>query len=336
MKTLKHPAALPELLFANEAPILQDTGAGYRHGQILFANDSRLTETFYSEPLTTYTVGWRDPNNLEDTLEFLAPAVPVGRRFEWKKAANAEEFLSETVDDQRAIGADFKSVEYTQTDVTDKTLNKGLAIIVDLDNVAGPNWEQNYTAKLMRRCLRNEVRRAFAALVAASSSSNKTWNSSADPDQDISSELITGATATGIRPNRILFGDTSWNTRRSSYRAQNNAGGYASASLTPEELAASLMVDRVLVSKERYQSTASAKAEIVSTAVLMYYAQTGVDTEDPSNIKRFVSLHDAAQGGGVWQVYRQQVSAKLVKISVGYYSKIVVTYTGGIRKFVVS
>src|SRR5437016_1727309 len=103
---------------------IPDTGGGYEAGQVLFANDARFLETYFSEPLTTYAVGWRDPNDIQGTLDFIAPPVPVGRRFEWKKANNAEEFLSEVVDDQRAIGSDFKRVEFTASDVTDKTHNK--------------------------------------------------------------------------------------------------------------------------------------------------------------------------------------------------------------------
>lgn len=328
-------AAVASAQFLNGDPILVDSGSGYRPGQILYANDSRFLETYYSEPLTTYSVGWRDPNNIEGTLQFLAPEVPVGRRFEWKKATNAEEFLSETFDDQRAIGSDFKRVEYTATDVTDKTINKGLAIVVDLDNVTG-NWEQEKTAKLLRRLQRNELRRGFAALSGAATNTAKTWNSSADPDQDVRDDLITGTNATGIRPNRVMYGDSSYNSRLKSYRAQNNAGGYASASMNEAQLAQALMVDRVMVSKERYQSSTSAKSEIIGTKVLMWYAQDGVDTEDASHIKRFVTMHPSEQGGGRYRVYRQQLSSKLVLISVEHYSKIVVTFATGIRQFTVT
>ena len=84
-------------------------------------------------------MGWRDPNNIEATINVIAPPVPVGRRFEWKSADNAEEFLSEVVDDQRAIGSDFKRVEYTATDVSDKTINQGADVYrQNLDNVSGP------------------------------------------------------------------------------------------------------------------------------------------------------------------------------------------------------
>ena len=319
--------------------ILQpDRGSGYEPGQLLIANDSRFLETYFSEPLTNYAVGWRDPSQIEATLQFIAPAVPVGRRFEWKKAANAEEFLSETVDDQRAIGSDFKRVDFTASDVTDKTINKGLTYIADLDNVSGSDWQNNKVAKLLRRLYRNEFRRAFAALSAAATNSAVTWDSTSgkNPDQDLKTDLITATSASGIRPNRVLYGDTAFNKRSISYDAQNNAGGYAAAGMNLEQLAARLMVDRVLVSRERFQSSATAKSEIVSNLVLAFFAEDGVDTEDPSNIKRFVTSFSAEQGGGVVRVYSQQISSKLVAITVEHYSKVVVTYTGGIRKWTVS
>ncbi len=317
--------------------VLHDTGWGYAPGQIYMANDARFLETYFSEPLTNYAVGWRDPNDIEGTLNFAAPPVVVGRRFEWKKATNAEEFLSET-DDVRAIGADFKTVEFTQADVTDKTLNKGLTIIVDLDNVSGSGWQQQKTGKLMRRLLRNELRRAVTAISAAATNTAKTWDTSAgkDPDQDILAELVTGATASGVRPNRVLFGDTAWTKRSLSLRGQNLAGQANSASLTPEQLASWLGVDSVRVSRERYQSAAAAKTEIVNNLVWMFFAENGVDTEDPTNTKRFYSTFDAEQGGGAFRVYVQQISSKLVAITVEHYSKVVVTSTLGIRQFTVS
>ena len=300
------------------------------------ANDSRFLETFFSEPLTTYAVGWRDPENLENTLNFLAPEVLVGRRFEFKRATNSEEFLSETVDDLRAIGADFKRVQYQGTDVTSRTLNRGLTVIVDLDNVTGNTWEQDTAAQILRRLRRNSVRRAIAGLTAAATNTNKTWGTTQDPDQDVMDDLEAATTASGIRPNRVLYGSAAWNLRRKSFRVQNTAGSNASARLTPQELADDLMVDQVLVSRERFQSTASAKAEIVGSKQLSFYADPMANTSDPSNIKRFVSLHDANQGGGRILVYRQQLSAKLVAITVSHYENIVITSTLGIRQITAS
>jgi hypothetical protein len=325
-----------------------DPDRGYRHGQVFFANDSRFLETFYSEPLTNYMVGWRDPNNIEDTLQFFAPAVPVGRRFEWKAASNAEEFLSETVDDQRAIGADFKQVKYTGSDVTDKTLNRGLTLIVDLDNVPGagsggaavPPWQQQKVAKLTRRLYRNSLRRAIAAISAAAVSTPYTWDTSAgkNPDMDVQTELIAATDITGIRPNRVAYSDTAFLYRNQSYGAQNNPAGYTGYNLgNPEDaIAAALQVDRVKISRERYQSSSTAKTQILGANVFAFFAMDDVDTEDPSNVKRFVSVFDEEQGGGLFRVYVQQVSSKLVALTVEFYEKIIITYSGGIRQLAVT
>jgi len=284
----------------------------------------------------------------------VAPAVPVGRRFEWKAATNAEEFLSEIVDDQRAIGADFKSVKYTGTDVTDKTYNRGLTLIVDLDNVqetgagAGvvPSWQQNAVAKLTRRLYRNSFRRAIAALSASAVQVNLTWNQQpvnpaivpVNPDMDVQADLVTQTTITGIRNNRVLYGDTAFLYRQQAYGAQNNPAGYMGYNPTGAEaaMAAALQVDRVKVSRERYQASLAAKSEILGPNVYTFFAQDNVDTEDPSNIKRFVSTFDAEQGGGLFRVYVQQISAKLVAISVEFYEKIVITYAGGIRRLTIA
>ena len=100
-------------------------------------------------------------------------------------------------------------------------------------------------------------------------------------------------------------------------------------------MAAALMVDKVLISRERYQSAASTKSELLGAVVYSFFAMDGVDTEDPSNIKRFVSTFDAEQGGGLFRVYVQQISSKLVAITVEFYEKIVITYASGIRKITV-
>lgn len=371
---------LPE--FANAIdktePILGlDPGRSYRSGQVFFANEERyhpgafdealthylnsrqdvaaqfcnaseFLETYYSEPLTNYTVGFRDPNNIEDSLQFVAPAVPVGRRFEWKAATNSEEFLSELNDDVRAIGADFKTVKYTGADVTDKTLNRGLSLVVDLDNVSDtgvgagvvPGWQQNAVAKLTRRLYRNSFRRAIAAIAAAAVSNTFHWTTTAgvNPDLDVQSDLIAATNLTGIRPNRVIYGDTAFLYRNQSFGAQNNPAGYLGYSPTANAesaLAAALQVDRVKVSRERYQSGAAAKSEILGANVYSFFAMDNVDTEDPSNIKRFVSTFDAEQGGGLFRVYVQQLSSKLVLITVEFYEKLVITYASGIRKMVI-
>jgi hypothetical protein len=322
--------------------ILASTVAGiiidgqYNQPGLHLANESRFVESHFSEPLTTYATGWRDPENLEETLDFVAPAVEVGRRFEFKRADNAQEFLSETIDDLRAIGADFKRVQYSSSSVQAKTLPRGLTEIVDLDTVTGNNWEQEAVARMQRRLLRNSVRRAIAGITAAATNTNRVWATSADPDQDVADDLETATTASGIRPNRILYGSGAWNLRRRTFRAQNTAGSNASARMSLTDLADEMMVDAIRVSRERFQSGATTKSEIVGMRQISFYADPMANTVDPSNIKRFISMHDANQGGGRWLVYRHQKSAKLIEITVAHYENIIITSTLGIRQITAS
>src|SRR5688500_14003195 len=304
-------------------------------GQLYLANESRFNTAFFSEPLTTYAVGWRDPAKIEDILDFLTPPIRVGRRFEFKQTDNSEAFLSE-LDDTRAIGADFKRVEYKGSTVIEKTHNRGLTIRVDLDTVEVlPAWREVYVSRLLQRLLRNELRRAVTALSNAAGATAKTWDTTAgrDPDADIIAEMITATDSAGFAPNRILFGETAWNKRLLAHRAQTSSGGYASAGLTPQELAGFLGVDGVRVSRERFQSGPTAKSKITGDFVLLF---TGVDDamiDDPTHGKRFWT---PCEGGGKYRVYEHQVNAKHVDLTVEHYSNTIVTSTVGIRKITVA
>ncbi len=316
--------------------ILLPQGNGNQHGVIVAANDALFVEANFSEPLTAYAIGWRDQQDIEATLEFFAPEVMVPRRFEYAEFLNVEEFFSELDDDLRPIGSDFKTVEYTSKKTQARVENRGLRVIVDLDQVADQtNWQNNYTAKILRRLRRNALRRAVALISAAAVNTAKTWDTTAgkDPDLDVIQELVIATTASGVGANRVGYGHTAGAKRLLSLRGQNSPAGYTSAGMTPQELAGLLSVDQVLYSKERYQSTASAKSEVVGNLVLMFSALAGADTEDASNIKRFVANVD---GGGKVRVYLRQITTKLWEIVVEHYELTKITSTLGIRQFTVS
>lgn len=326
---------MKDRILSNTIEQIPADGGNIAPGTIVAANEARYTEQYFSEPLTTFAVGFRDPNDIMGQLEFVAPVVRVGRRFEFKKADSDQEFYSEA-DDVRSIGADFKRVEFSGTSVTSRTYNKGLTIRVDLDQVEGqPNWREVTVGRLMRRIYRNEFRRAITGLSGAAVNTAKTWDTTAlkDPDQDLLTALIAGNVKSGIYPNRVLYGQTASAKRILSLRAQNLAGQANSSSLTLAQLADFLGVAEVRISKERYTTAAQTKTEIVSNLVLAFFAEAGQSTEDASNIKRFVS---PVEGGGDVRVYEQQVSAKLVDITVEHNSNIVITSTLGIVKLTIS
>ncbi len=328
----RHHAAINAI---ENAPLAPDYTPGARHGEIMALNADLVTEGTYREALTTYAVGYRQ-GSLERDLETLAPGVPVAMRFDYKAFSNPEAFYSELTDDLRAPGGDFKQVEYTSEEVSARTQNRGLMLIVDADQVRDmPDWEQRYTGMLMTRLMLNKLRRAITLLAAAATNDDKTWSVDAgkDPDQDVLTAIVTGHTAAGVRPNRVAYGPTAWAKRVLAHRAQNTAGGFASAGLTAEQLAAFLGVDEVLRCEARYSTSASAKAEALANLVLLFNALTGATTEDPSNIKGFWS---PCSNGQRVMVHRWDIGAKRMALAVEHYELLKITSTLGVRKVTVS
>ena len=300
--------------------------------EIISANENRFSAGNYSEALTAFTVGWVDPENTAKILDFIAPPVPVGRRFEFKKSDNAQAFYSES-DDVRAIGAEFKRVSYAGESVNEKTINKGLTIRVDHDEVSGDDWQERYVQMLMQRLLRNELRRAVKALetIAASDNSAKSWNAGANPDADIRNMLMLAADQSGVRPNRLLFGESAWDLRMTSLESQNSAVAFKGAAMAKDELAGKFMLDGCEVLSSRYQSAPATKNKILADAVFAFFAQNTLSKDEPSNLKRF---YTPTEEGGAFRVYCDEHS-KYTDITVEHYSSIVATSALGVRKLTV-
>ncbi len=312
--------------------------------QLANADTSRFTEAHFSEPLTAYSVGWRDPNNIEATLEFCAPKVNTGRRFEFAAFTNAEEFLTES-DDVRHIYGDFKRVQYSSRKVPAITLNKGLTMRVDVDAMGETiqNWRELYTGRLMRRLLRNELIRAINAMATAvtagvgAQAASGTWSAASgqDPDKDVRTLVDGVSDLVGFQINRALYGRKATTWRKNTYGQLNAPAGYAGyISMNPSEIADSIGVDEMLVSKERYTGAPSAaKTQAVGANVWIFMAESGMTPEDPSAIKRFVS---PTAGGTPFRVYEQQVNAKLYDLTVEHYSQIIVTAPIGVGRCTVT
>jgi hypothetical protein len=306
-------------------------------------NEERFTAAYYSEPLTQYAVGWTDPENLQELINFIAPRVPVGRRFEYKLAVNAEAFLSE-IDDERAIGSEFKRVEYKGTTVYSKTANRGLCYRIDLDEEgAGILTEELIVARLLQRLRRNQYRRACATLlgITASSTTSVTWtynsvsNANPQPDEDIRTQIAAAQLTSGVFPNRVLLDLASWNLRSAAYAKQAlGAGAIAAYQRSPDDVAKALGLDRLMLSKALYQSASitNTKSYILPQRSVAFFGQENPSRDDPTNLKHFVT----PVGDGDFRVYRQPVGAKFVDITVEYYDNLVATATVGANQLVVS
>ncbi|HSI08828.1 MAG TPA: hypothetical protein VK985_09555 [Rariglobus sp.] len=312
-------------------PLGVDLGEGRNPaGLICAANEARFTSGHYSEQMTGYTVGWKDPEKVDEVLQRLFPEVPVSRRFDFKKAKNAQAFLSE-LDDERPIGSPFKRVEYTGTSANEKTINKGLTVRIDHDQCEDLEAEKTLaTERLMQRLARNELRRGIALLEANDATDAVVFDETTNPDGLVRAMLKASADVTGIRPNVVAFGETAFDLRLDAYEHPARENGASRADKTPEELARYFMVDHVEIVKARYQSTATAKAAIVPSTVYGYLAMPGIGKDDPSAVKRFTSKSRGGQRYGVYVVEHE----KYTDVSVEMYSNIIATGEGIVSRTV--
>ncbi len=308
---------------------------------IYAANESRFKQNNYSEPLTAYAVGWREPMGMRANLDFLAPGVQADRLFEYTTNVNAEAFLSEA-DDIRAIGSAFKRVQYNNGKAIEKTYNKGLTIRVDHDQVmkSMPNFREVYTGRLMERLVRNDYRRAITLAAAASTDTAVTWATTADPDLDMIDAGIRYSDLVGYQPNRALYDQSAWSKRLRTFRGQATAGGFKGAAtgapMTPGDLAQYLGLEEVQFSRQYYVTagaTATTKSRILPTGlVLIFTARQNLSKEDDSNVKTFWT---PCETGERYRVHVKE-EIKYTDITVEHYSNIVVTNALGMQKLTVS
>lgn len=307
----------------NASTLPRPDSGPWQHGRITSANAEFFGSTHFSEPMTTYALGWKDPAGWDELQEFIAPSInPPAEYFEHAQFNNAEEFLSDgSNDDLRAINANFKDVDYTQSLVFRRVNNRGLRIELDYDRIKNiNNWQSIYTAKLMSRLKRNQVRRAVALAIASASTSTLHWTTSPTrlPDSSLAYERSLSADASGIKPNRILIGETAWQNRidclGSLGTGANQFAAAAELARTVEQLGAWLGMDARL-DTARYQS-GTTKTRLLDNLILMFTGNAGVDMEDSSNFKL---AWTACANGTRWAVYVRQLSVKKWEIVVEHY-----------------
>lgn len=295
-------------------------------GIVCAANEASFAENFASEPLTTFVAGMPAEEGIEDLLNWIAPEVPAGRRFEYRGFGNVQQMLSET-DDVRGLGANFKTVEFKGDLTSARTLNKGLALILDLDLIdAIPNAEANYAGWLKNRVVRNELRRAITALLALDSGTSAKWVTPTvtDPETDLLALVESLGDSAGLDANALAIGSTAWGYRVTNLRSTDKAGGMASSMFTPAAVGEWLgLPEGCRRVTARYATGTGNKTRMLGAYAVAFRRSGAPVADDPSSLKRFVTTTK-----GRFQVYRREVSAKLVELSVGHYSNIVATGAG--------
>jgi hypothetical protein len=298
---------------AVEAQVMQ-------HGKLYAANEAMFSASHLSEPLTTYTTGWRDSQPLEELINFIGPPIEVARRFEFLKAVNGELFVAMDEEEVvRAIGADFGEVKFSGERVDSSTRNKGLSIRVDHDRVdrRRAGWQQKFVDLLMRRLKRTDARAAILALQSATGNATpEVWGTTL-PLDDLRSYYDAAALTSGMEPNKILFGRPAWTILRNAYQNSDKSGGFANVAVTVDDIAQEIGAERGYIAGQMYQSSNAAKSRLIGAEVYLFNSMDGQSEDDPSNVKHFVSMTDA---GTLYAVYIQEFP-KYTVITVEHYNR---------------
>lgn len=322
--------------YARVVDMPYDMGSGLETGQIYVANDSRFTAGAYNQPLTNFAVGgWANTGLEQELLLYTGAPVQTTKRFSYKVWSNAEALKSETTDDIRAVGGDFKDVRLGNTEVNTQVANRGLIMVLDKDELAeGVMTEQDAVAYLTARLKLNQIRRASALLIAAATNTARTWTSGTrDADMDLVTAVNAYQAAAGIDCNTVLFGRSAWAGRLTTLRALASAGGFAGAGMNTNELAAWLNMDTVGRVNATYQSATATKTVVGSSIILFFKRALSGMKMDPSNIKYFWS---PTTGGGQISAFRYEEGSKRVIVGVEHNELLAITYSGGIQTITVS
>ena len=287
---------------------VSETGA-LESGIVYAANESRFASQL-STPLTQYTVGWRDPQDVDGLLNRLFPAVPnTPLLFEYG-VVSAKEGMGMPGEGKevRAAGADFHKIELRMAKLQGKIPNKGFVRAVDHQDVPlySPSWRNDYVDWLMRLLLRVELRGGLRLLDSGAQKYSADWTQAdCSPDADLAALVDVGETLSGIRPNRLALPRAVWDARKNVYAGRNTPYAGQAVNWTPEQLAAQLGVDEIIIVDAKALNSAGVFAPFMANKVYAYFAVAGQLRDDPSHIKRFLSPIEGSASGD-WGVFVEE------------------------------
>jgi hypothetical protein len=310
-------------------------------GAVCLANDSILRTAEPVTELTLFAAGYDAMvgNGLVKLRDFLAPPRPTDSRI-FRLTTYTENEPWETVDYnkvKRGLLADFPEIRQRTAAKSDQQgFNRGLSVILDRDELKSkPEWQQLHTKWLIDILNRATILETMSLYQAAAINASTIWDSSSNPDLDLKQRILTLANTTGFYPQNVAYGDAAHLKRANAYESELNAGALArAAAYTEEQLATALGVPNVLINAERYQSTATAKQEIIGQNVLLFTAIKDAGPMDPSNLVRHV--FNGNFGGGEYAVYLTDLGVKKVALTVENYELIHAQHTTGIMLLAVN
>jgi hypothetical protein len=237
---------------------------------------------------------------------FIAPQVPTGasagqfKKFDDKNAFQVYETL-------RALGGPNKRIQFAATDPFFNCKPRGLEIAIDDHEreKAGDHQQQLEEAKTKTLVStttlshENDVLTKVLADVAAVGGKGVWSDADIDPVDELDEQIEAIATATGMMPNRIVFGLGAWRVFRNHAKVKARQPGADLIGITTEQAARmtlnpGLDVRVGMLSKDTKKFGAAKNAvNLVGAEVLLFFGQDNPTQYDPSFAKTFTPVAGA-------------------------------------------
>jgi len=245
--------------------------------------------------LSNMAMGYRPSGFIADMI---FPTVPVQKQSDLYYIFSREDRLR-VKDTRRAPGAEANRIDENVSSDTYFATNYALKAAVTLEDrenadpvlLAGLiNGRTQYVLDSLLLDMETRVANQVTSgsNVGSYAGVSSGWSGAGDVLGDLNTAIDNVYDSTGIRPNRVVFGEEAWRSARRDSTVRNlifgtnNGGGYASR----EAMADLLEVDRIMVGGA-FQNTgdeglAEALSSIWKDNVLVYYAPESPRIDAPS------------------------------------------------------
>ncbi len=323
------------------AAIPSYAGASHTHGQVYACTNSDLGAAHTVEDLEQYLFGCPE-TDAERKLRELVPHIEVGRMS--KYYSHDGSVMTEADDsDIRAAHALFKRVVLDpKSSATSETIEKGLATVIDR-SLVGANTslerEVRRAVKMLRnRLSRIEYLRAIAALDAAATNTNTTWDAGSDPDAELQ-DMVDDPAAPA---DTVLMSRGAWSARRGVYRQKDAANAVFAdhARMGMGDVADYIGVERVLKDDLPVQHGKKGNKEFSTNNVVLSYfggeksieSAEEIDKMNPASVARFwTPVDQGGTEGRRWGVVKYE-QERMVVVAVYHFSRTLALNSKNIKK----
>lgn len=295
------------------------------------------------ETLMNFASGLSQDIMKNSLAEFIAPRVVTGvASGQYKTFGDKNSFMAP--DAARAIGGKARRIGFETDDAWFNCTPYALEATIDeYERMrAGKNQqllEQAKTKALTTQAGLSHEKAVFDTINASVSavSSRGTWDSSADPVEELDEQIVAIAGETGMMPNRMIIGLGAFQILRNNAQVKARQPGSANIGLTTSQLAAMLINPQIeirvgVLAYDQYKSgKAASKQNIVGSRVYIFCGNDSPTQYDPSCAKTFT-----VSPGSIFDVRMYQDDPRTDVIAVDWTAEIKVTAARACRRLDIS